>query len=76
MKNKWLDAPTEEGFWWRKNRVKNEVSMTYIEIRKNNPTFPKTVYFMNGSVEELSGAMAKLSTELPYIQWQKVKNPD
>jgi len=71
MKNKWLDTP-EEGFWWRKNRPKDEVSMTYVEVRKNNPTFPKIVYFMNGRREELSGAMLKL----PYIQWQKVKEPN
>lgn len=76
MKNKWLDTPTEEGHWWMKNRPANEISMTFVEVRKNNPTFPKTVYFMNGRREELSGALTKSSTELPYIQWQKVKNPD
>lgn len=73
MKIKWLDTPTEEGFWWRKNRTKNEVSMTFVEVRENNPTFPKIVYFMNGRREELAVVML---TGLPYIQWQKVKNPN
>jgi hypothetical protein len=68
MKNKWLDTPTEEGHWWRKNRPKNEVSMTFVEVRKNNPTFPKIVHFMNGRREHVR--------DLPYIQWQKVRKPD
>lgn len=68
MKNKWLDAPTEEGFWWRKLTMDDQVSMTFVEIRKNNPTFPIFVYDMNCRKKEFE--------ELPYIQWQKVKNPD
>ena len=73
MKNKWLDEPTKEGFWWRKIWAGDEVSMTFVEIRENNPTFPKIVYFMNGRSEKL----AVMNTGgTPYIQWQKVEEPN
>ena len=71
MKNKWLDEPTEEGFWWRNDRADKTTAMTFVEVREKNPTFPYTIYFMNGRREEL-----KPGATWPKIMWQKVKEPD
>ena len=68
MKNKWLDKPNEEGFWWKKSRMFSRASIVFVEIRKNNPTFPIFFLDMLGERREFE--------ELPYIQWQKVKNPN
>ena len=70
MKNRWLDAPTEEGFWWK--RISRGLivadTITFIEIRDKNPTFPIMVQDMDGK--------KNVFIELPHITYQKVKDYD
>jgi hypothetical protein len=52
-KNKWLDKPNEEGFWWKKTRmVSNSLAIVFVDIRKNNLTFPIFIFDMLGQRRE------------------------